>query len=85
VIGFIERFDTAYDYNLQFIITHKKHSVYSHVFTSRCLVAAQMADVLLPLGSRTVAMPQLLASNSNGSQQLSPSSYLTHSLTNQLN
>jgi hypothetical protein len=36
--GFIELFDTARDYTLQFTVTHTLVS--SHVLTSRCLVAA---------------------------------------------
>jgi hypothetical protein len=41
-IGFIRLFDTARDYTLQFTIipTHTDTSPHSHVFTSRCLVAA---------------------------------------------
>jgi hypothetical protein len=44
------------------------------------------ADVPLPLGSRTVPVPQLPASHSNSSQRLNPSGYLTHadSITYQL-
>jgi hypothetical protein len=41
-------------------------------------------EVLLILGSWTVLVPQLPASNSNSSQRLNPSSPLTHSLTNSL-
>jgi hypothetical protein len=40
-------------------------------------------EVPLPLGSRTVPMPQLPASNSNSSQRLNRSRPLTHSLINQ--
>jgi hypothetical protein len=42
------------------------------------------ADVSLPRGSRTVPVPQLLASNSNGSRGLNRGSTLTHSPTNSL-
>jgi hypothetical protein len=40
--GFIEVFDTARDYTLQFGVahTHTHTSVHSHVITSRCSVAA---------------------------------------------
>jgi hypothetical protein len=48
------------------------------------LLRLPTADVPLPLGSRTIAVPQLPASNSNSSQGLNRSSPLTHSLTNQL-
>jgi hypothetical protein len=40
MIGFIGLFDTSRDCTLQFTITHTHTSVYSHVFTSRCSVAA---------------------------------------------
>jgi hypothetical protein len=42
------------------------------------------ADVTLTLGSRTVPMPQLPASQSNSSKRLNCSSVLTHSLTHSL-
>jgi hypothetical protein len=42
------------------------------------------ADAPLILGSRTIPMPQLPASNSNSSQRLNRSSPLTDSLINQL-
>jgi hypothetical protein len=45
--GFIGLSDVARDYTSQFTITHT--SVHSHVFTSRCSVAAHF-----PLGSRTI-------------------------------
>jgi hypothetical protein len=38
VVGFIGLFDTARDYTLQVTVTHT--SIHSHVFTSRCLIAA---------------------------------------------
>jgi hypothetical protein len=40
-------------------------------------------DVSLPLGSRTVPVPQVPASQSNNSEQLNPSGYLIKSLTHQ--
>jgi hypothetical protein len=52
------------------------------VFTSRCLVTAPNDRRSLTLGSRTVPVPQLPASNSNSSQQLNAAVLkLTHSLT----
>jgi hypothetical protein len=38
LVGFIGLFDTARDYTSQLTVTHT--NVHSHVFTSRCLVAA---------------------------------------------
>jgi hypothetical protein len=43
-----------------------------------------MTDVPLTLGPRTIPVPPLPASNSNGSQGLNRSRPLTHSLTHQL-
>jgi hypothetical protein len=43
-----------------------------------------MADVPLTLGSRTIPVSQLPASNSNSTQSLNRRSPLTHSLINQL-
>jgi hypothetical protein len=43
-----------------------------------------MADVPLPLGSRTIPVPQLPASDSKGSQGLNRSSPLTHLLSSPL-
>jgi hypothetical protein len=37
MIGFIDLFETARDYTLQYTVTH---TVHSHVFTSRCSAAA---------------------------------------------
>jgi hypothetical protein len=55
------------------------------VFISCCLITLPMADVPLTLGSWTMPVPYLPASNSNSSQGLNRSSpQLTHSLTNQL-
>jgi hypothetical protein len=52
--------------------------------TSRCLVTASTVDVPLTLGSRTIPVPQLLASKSNISQGLNRIN-LFNSHTNQLN
>jgi hypothetical protein len=56
---------------------------YCHVY--ECDYRLLTADVPLPLGSRTVPVPLLAASNSNSSQELNRSSPLTNSMTNQLN
>jgi hypothetical protein len=51
-------------------VHYSTHYVFSvcYVVTSCCLVTASRADVSLTLGSRTIPVPQLPASNSNGSQ-----------------
>jgi hypothetical protein len=58
-------------------------SVHSHVFTSRCLVAASNSGHSPSSGFPNYPRPQLPASHSNSSQRLNPNS-LTQSLTNQL-
>jgi hypothetical protein len=82
MIRFIGLFDTAGDYNLQFLFTQKYSSVYSHVFTSRCSVttsnSGRSPSSLLPNYLRF----QLQASHSNSSQRLNLSTSLTNSLTN---
>jgi hypothetical protein len=55
-------------------------SVHSHVFTSRCLVAAFNGERSPSSGFTNGPRPQLPASNSNSSQQLNLSSSLTNSL-----
>jgi hypothetical protein len=52
VIGFIRHFDTVRDY-------YTYTSVHSHVFAAVAWKRLSMADVPLPLGSRTVSVPQL--------------------------
>jgi hypothetical protein len=64
MIGFIGLIDTVRDCTLQFTVIHT--SVHSHVFTSRHLVAASN----LPLGSRTIPLPQLPGSNTNSSDSV---------------
>jgi hypothetical protein len=59
------------------------HRVLYTVFTTVAWYRLPMADVSFPLGYRTVSVPTLPASNSNGSQQLNRCSPLTHSLTHQ--
>jgi hypothetical protein len=49
-----------------------------------CLVAASSGGHSPSFGFPNCPRPQLPASHSNSSQQLNPSSYLTHSLTDQL-
>jgi hypothetical protein len=65
---------------LHFIIHYYTHS---HVFTSRCSVAASNDGRSLSSGFQNCPWPQLSASNSNSSQQLSPISHLINSLTHQ--
>jgi hypothetical protein len=61
MIGFVRLFDTASNYTLQFTITHAHThththtSVHSHVFITRCSVAASNNGDSLSSGSRTVA------------------------------
>jgi hypothetical protein len=62
--------------------THTHISVYSHVFTSRCLVGASNSGHPPSSGFPNCPRPQLPASHSNSSQQLSPSCSLTNSITN---
>jgi hypothetical protein len=45
---------TMHHYTLQYTVAHTHTTVYSHVFTSCCLVAASTADVPLPLGYQSV-------------------------------
>jgi hypothetical protein len=76
--GFIGLFDTARDYTLQYTVnTHT--SVHSHVFTSRCSVAASNDWNSLFVGSRTVPglIYELLTSTAHS--DLSPSNPLTNS------
>jgi hypothetical protein len=82
--GFIGLFDTARDYTLQFTITHTHTLVSSHVFISRCSVAASNGWRSPSSGFPNYPRSQLPASNSNSSQGLNPSSPLTHSLTHSL-
>jgi hypothetical protein len=83
VSQFIAHFDIAHDYIRVHRYTHT--SVHIHVITARCLVAASNGGHSpSPLGSRTIRVPQLPASNSNSSQGLNRSSTLTHSPTNRL-
>jgi hypothetical protein len=59
--------------------------VQSHVFTSRCLVAASNSGRFPSSGFPNFLRPHPLAFNSNSSQQVSPTSYLTNTLTDSLN
>jgi hypothetical protein len=77
--GFIAHFDTARDYNLQFIILHT--SVYSHMCTSRCSVAAFNGERSPSSGFPNYLRPQLPPSHSNSSKRLNISSSPTNSLT----
>jgi hypothetical protein len=60
---------------------HKQTSIHSHVFSSRCSVAACNGTRSPSSASPNCSRPQLPASNSDSSQRLKPSSSLTHSLT----
>jgi hypothetical protein len=82
MIGFIRPFDTARDYILQFTITHTLYSVHSHVFTSRCSVAASNGGRSPSSGFLNYPRPKLSASHSISSR-LNASSPLIHSLTHQ--
>jgi hypothetical protein len=74
---FIAHFDSARDYTLQFTVTHSHTSVYSQFFTAVAWYRLTTADIPLSLGSRTVSVPHLPASNSCSSQGLNPSGSLT--------
>jgi hypothetical protein len=65
--------------------THTHTLVSSHVFTSPCLVEASTGGRSFSSGFPNCPRPQLLDFNSNSSEQLNPSGYLTHSLTHQPN
>jgi hypothetical protein len=74
---------------LNFTIHYYTHtSVHSHVFISRCLVAASNGGRSPSSGFPNYTRPQLSASHSNSSQRLNLSSFLTdwltQSLTNQV-
>jgi hypothetical protein len=58
-------------------------SAHSHVFTSRCFVAASKGRRYPSSGFPNCLRPQLPASHSNSSQRLNSSSYITNSLTHQ--
>jgi hypothetical protein len=60
-------------------------SVHSHVFNSRCSVAASKGRRFLSSGFPNCPRPQLPAPHSNSSQRLNSSRYTTNSLTHQLN
>jgi hypothetical protein len=65
--------------------THTHTSVYSHVFIAVASYRLPTADVHLPLGSRTIPVPHLPASNSNSAQRVSLiSSLLPHQPTTEL-
>jgi hypothetical protein len=83
MIGFTGLFDTARDYTLQFTIIYTHTSVHSHVFTSRCSVAASKGGHSPSSRFSNYPRPQLPASNSNSSQWLNLSSSLTNSVTHQ--
>jgi hypothetical protein len=85
MIGFIGPFDTAHDYTLQFTLTHTYTSVHSHLFTSRCSVAASNSGRSPYSGFPNYTWPQLPASSSNSSQRLNISSSLTNLVTHQTN
>jgi hypothetical protein len=63
-------------------LLHTHTIVPSHVFTSRCSVAASNGRHSPSSGFPNYPLPQLSASHSNGSQWLNLSSSLTNSLTN---
>jgi hypothetical protein len=93
VIGFIEHLQivTTSNYStisnshtLQFTTVGTKSSQSAASSPVVAQYRLPTADVPLALGSRTILMPQLPASNSNSSQGLNHNSPLTHSLTNQL-
>jgi hypothetical protein len=77
------RLYTACAHTSQFAIIHTHNNVHSHVFTSRCSVAAINGGRYPSSGFPNYPQPQLPAFDSNSSQQLSLSSPLTHSLTDQ--
>jgi hypothetical protein len=83
VIGIIGLSDTARDYTLYFTVTYTL--VYSHVFTSRCLVAASNDGHSPSSGFPNYIRPQLPASRCNSPQRLNHSVRLTHSPTNLVN
>jgi hypothetical protein len=66
--------------SLQHTLKSSQRALSSPVFWQRFPTAV----VPLPLGSRTVPVPQLPVSHSNSSQELNPSGYLTDSATNSL-
>jgi hypothetical protein len=76
MIGFIGLFDTEGDYTLQFTITHT--SVLSHVFDSRCSVAASNGGRSPSSGFLIYPRHQLPGSHRNSSQRLNLSSSLNH-------
>jgi hypothetical protein len=70
----------TYHYTLQFIVTHT--SIYSHVFTSRCLVTAPNGGRSPSSGFPNCPRPQLQASNSNSNSDWTATVlWLTHQLT----
>jgi hypothetical protein len=85
-IGFIGFFDTARGYTLHFTITHTHThthtNVHSHVFTSRCSVAAYKGGRFPSTGLPNSLRPQVPASNSNSSR-LNLSGSLTYSVTHE--
>jgi hypothetical protein len=64
-------------------LLHTPSNVDSHVFTSRCLVAACNFWRSPSSGFPNCPRPQLPAFHSNNSQKLDPSGYLANSLTHQ--
>jgi hypothetical protein len=77
--------DTARDYTVRFTITHTQNSGHSHIFTSRCSIAASNRGCSPYSGFPNYPRPQLTSSHSNGSHPLNRTSSLCQSLTSQLN
>jgi hypothetical protein len=69
-------------HTLQFTTEHTRSSQLVTVFSSRCLVAAYNKGCSPSSGFPNYPRPQLPASNSSTSQQLSPRGYLTNSPIN---
>jgi hypothetical protein len=67
------------------VYCHTLASIHSHVFTSRCSVAASNGGRSPSSGFTNCPRAQLPTSHSNSLQWLNCSSPLTHYLTNQLN
>jgi hypothetical protein len=85
MIRFIQLFDETCDCTLESTITHAHthYCVHSHVFTSRCSVAASNGRRSPSFGFPNYPRASATASHINSSQRLNISSPLSNSLTRQ--
>jgi hypothetical protein len=77
-IDWIYSYKVGY-YTTQINVIHRLMSQFVTVSISRCFAAASKGGRSAFSGFPNCPQPQLPASNSNSSQQLNPSGYLTHS------